>query len=229
MLVGRITIEVLRPVPLAPLAVDAAVVRPGRNVELVEAALIERGRRRARSRARTAWRLRLDPGVRRSSPTSRRRPGRTPAASARSSRPARPSATTPRWTTASSRARSPSPARRRVWMRMRHPLVAGEPTSPLARVLVAADSGNGVSAALDYRRHLFINTELTVHLIREPAGEWVRLDAVTRVGPARRRPRRRPCSRRDRAPRPLRADAAGAGAVTGARGALRSRTDGGTR
>ena len=53
---------------------------------------------------------------------------------------------------------------------MRHPLVAGEPTSPLARVLVAADPGNGVSAALDYRRFVFINTELTVHLLREPAG-----------------------------------------------------------
>ena len=39
-----------------------------------------------------------------------------------------------------------------------------------------------MSAALDYRRFLFINTELTVHLVREPAGEWVRLDAVTRPG-----------------------------------------------
>ena len=65
---------------------------------------------------------------------------------------------------------------------MRQPLVDGEPPSPLVRVLVAADSGNGVSAALDYRRYLFINTELTVHLTREPAGEWVCLDAVTRPG-----------------------------------------------
>src|ERR671924_2414735 len=36
-LVGRVTIEVLRPVPLAPVRVTAEVVRPGRNVELVEA------------------------------------------------------------------------------------------------------------------------------------------------------------------------------------------------
>ncbi len=69
-----------------------------------------------------------------------------------------------------------------VWMRMRQPLVEGEPVTPLSRVLVAADSGNGVSAALDFRRHLFINTELTVHLTREPAGEWVCLDAITRPG-----------------------------------------------
>ena len=70
-----------------------------------------------------------------------------------------------------------------VWMRMRHPLVEGEEPSPLQRVLVAADSGNGVSAALDYRRFLFINTDLTVHLHRGPATEWVCLDAVTRPEP----------------------------------------------
>ena len=69
-----------------------------------------------------------------------------------------------------------------VWMRMRQPLVAGEPTSPLA----AGARGGGLrqrrERALDYRRFLFINTELTVHLMREPAGEWVCLDAVTRPG-----------------------------------------------
>ena len=47
---------------------------------------------------------------------------------------------------------------------MRHPLVAGEEPSPLQRVLIAADAGNGVSAALDWRRYLFINTDLSVHL-----------------------------------------------------------------
>jgi hypothetical protein len=31
--------------------------------------------------------------------------------------------------------------------------------------------------------YLFINTELTVHLARMPVGEWVCLDAVSRIGP----------------------------------------------
>jgi hypothetical protein len=73
----------------------------------------------------------------------------------------------------------PGPAT--VWMRMQVPLVAGEEPSPLQRVLVAADSGNGVSAELDYHRYLFINTDLSVHLLRPPVGEWVCLDATTRV------------------------------------------------
>ncbi len=71
----------------------------------------------------------------------------------------------------------PGPAT--VWMRMRQPLVAGEDPTPLQRVLVAADSGNGVSATLDWSRFLFINVDLTVHLHRMPAGEWVCLDAIT--------------------------------------------------
>jgi len=66
-----------------------------------------------------------------------------------------------------------------VWMRMRHPLVPGEEPTPLQRVLIAADSGNGVSATLDYHRYLFVNVDLTVQLHRLPAGEWVGLDAVT--------------------------------------------------
>jgi hypothetical protein len=66
-----------------------------------------------------------------------------------------------------------------TWMRMRHPLIAGEEPTPLQRVLVAADSGNGISSTLDYRRWVFINVDLTVHLGRMPAGEWVCLDAIT--------------------------------------------------
>jgi hypothetical protein len=68
-----------------------------------------------------------------------------------------------------------------AWMRMKVDLVEGEEPSQLARVLVAADSGNGISMELDLTKSLFINTELSVHLIRMPAGEWVCLDARTRI------------------------------------------------
>jgi len=68
-----------------------------------------------------------------------------------------------------------------AWLRMRFPLVRGEAVSPLARVLIAADSGNGVSSALDYRRFIFVNPELTVHLHRPAEGEWVCLQAETIV------------------------------------------------
>jgi hypothetical protein len=71
----------------------------------------------------------------------------------------------------------PGPAT--AWLRMRQPLVAGEKPTPLQRTLVAADVGNGISAALDFRRFLFINVDLTVHLERMPKGEWIGVDAAT--------------------------------------------------
>jgi acyl-CoA thioesterase len=67
------------------------------------------------------------------------------------------------------------------WFRQRVPLVEGEDPSPLCRLIVAADSGNGISAVLPFRDHLFANIDLSVHLAREPAGEWICLDARTRV------------------------------------------------
>lgn len=49
----------------------------------------------------------------------------------------------------------------------------------MSRALLLADSGNGVSMALDPRIYIFINVDLTVALHRDPAGEWLLLDAET--------------------------------------------------
>ncbi|MBK7060078.1 MAG: thioesterase family protein [Rubrivivax sp.] len=68
-----------------------------------------------------------------------------------------------------------------IWFRLRHPLLAGEAPSPYQRVAVAADSGNGISAVLDYRQYLFLNADLTIHLLRRPVGEWIGLDARTHL------------------------------------------------
>jgi hypothetical protein len=69
-----------------------------------------------------------------------------------------------------------------VWFRLRHPLVEGESPSPYQRVAVAADSGNGVSAILDYGRYLFVNSDLTINLLRRPVGDWICLEARTCLG-----------------------------------------------
>jgi len=67
----------------------------------------------------------------------------------------------------------------RVWMRLRHPLLPDEPATPLVRLVAAADFGNGVSAELPFEDYLFINADLTIHLWRQPQGEWIGLDAQT--------------------------------------------------
>ena len=71
-----------------------------------------------------------------------------------------------------------------VWFRLRHPLIAGEAPTPIERVAVAADSGNGISAILDFSKYVFVNSDLTVNLLRKPEGEWICIEAQTLLGPA---------------------------------------------
>ena len=71
----------------------------------------------------------------------------------------------------------------RAWFRLTRPLIDDDPPSALARTVAAADFGNGISRVVDFDAYLFVNTDLTVHLHREPAGEWVLLDARTRSSP----------------------------------------------
>jgi hypothetical protein len=51
------------------------------------------------------------------------------------------------------------------------------------RVAVAADTGNGISAILDFARYTFVNADLTINLLRRSRGEWICLDARTHLGP----------------------------------------------
>jgi hypothetical protein len=69
-----------------------------------------------------------------------------------------------------------------VWFRLKHPLVKDEAPSPYQRVAVAADSGNGVSAVLDFYKYIFVNSDLTINLARRPVGEWICLQARTLLG-----------------------------------------------
>ncbi len=177
--VGRVTCEILRSVPIGPVRVEARVVRPGRRVQLLEAELRdEEGEPLMRA---SAWRIRTAPVE---IPAGALPPEEPPPAPEHGSEVEFfPTGQELGYHTAME-ARfleggfvEPGPAT--VWLRMRQPLVAGEEPTPLQRVLVIADVGNGVSATLDYGRYLFLNVDLTVHLERMPAGEWVCVDAVT--------------------------------------------------
>jgi Thioesterase-like superfamily len=176
--VGRVSFEILRSVPIAPLLVSARVLRPGRRVQLVEAELSDGEQVLMRA---AAWRIRTAPVD---------IPADALAVAAPPPGPEHgveveffPTGQELGYHTAmecrflAGGFVEPGPAT--VWLRMRQPLVSGEEPSPLQRTLVAADVGNGVSANLDYRRFLFINVDLTVHLERMPVGEWVCVDAVT--------------------------------------------------
>ncbi len=181
--VGRVTFEVVRPVPIAEVRPTARIVRPGRRVQMVEASLADAaGEVVLMARA---WRIRTAEVDISSAVISLPEP--MPGLESAERVPFFPVEDGPGYHTAIEQLfleggfAEPGPAR--VWTRMRYPLVAGEEPTPLQRTLVVADSGNGVSSALDFRRFLFINVDLSVHLERLPEGEWVGLDAVTRPQP----------------------------------------------
>jgi hypothetical protein len=182
--VGRITFEILRSVPIAPVRVQARVVRPGRRVQMLEAELSDvEGEVLMRARG---WRIRK--GEVEVPPEAIVAADPPPPPEQAAEETFFPTGQEHGYHSAmevrfvSGGWLEPGPAT--VWLRMRHPLVAGEETTPLQRTLVVADVGNGVSASLDFRRYLFINVDLTAQLERMPVGEWIGIDAMTLPQPS---------------------------------------------
>jgi hypothetical protein len=181
MRVARLTFDIVRPVPIDTLTVTTRLLRAGRSVAAIEADLsTPNGTVAMRA---TALLIRVVERVAPAVPDDPPSGGPDTAAAGEffpvSYDVGYHTAMEYRFTQGSFL--TPGPAT--CWMRMRVPLVEGEDPSPLSRVLVAADSGNGISSVLDWREYLFINPELTVHLHRYPAGEWVCLSARTVIDP----------------------------------------------
>lgn len=179
MTLARVTMEILGPVPIEDLRVTSRVERSGRAVELLSAELATEQRPVVRA---SAWR------IARADTTDVLDGLAKPLAAPETGRQMyRQDGWLPgyldamEWSALSGGLDQPGPGT--AWARQRVPLVDGEEPTGLQRLLAVADSGSGLSSRLDPRQWLFVNTELTVHLLREPAGEWIGLDANTEIGP----------------------------------------------
>jgi acyl-coenzyme A thioesterase PaaI-like protein len=179
----RLTLELLRPVGLAPFTVTASVVRPGRKVQVVDAVVEQSG-------VQVAWgrvlRIRVDPSVVVPEPRTPEIGAPDPVAAGVAApsrvqgyRAFHNAGVEIRYVAGHLDRSGPATA----WFRLRVPVVAGEEPSPGQRAVAVADFGNGISSELDMTTSVFVNPDLTVHLLRPPAGEWIALDARTRFGP----------------------------------------------
>lgn len=173
--IARMAVDLLGPVPVRPLSVTTTVLRPGRLVSLLEATLRddEAGRDCAVARAWVLPRAGSGPGV--SRPLSH-----TPADGVHTPLPLSWSrgyvdAVDWRWIKGAVLEAGPAV----VWMRPLVPLLPDEPLGGLPMLMTCVDSASGVSAALDPAEWSFMNTELTVHVVREPVGDWVCVEAET--------------------------------------------------
>ncbi len=183
--VARLTANLLRPIPIAALTVAVQTDYAGRNAAHFSAVLCAEGKEVARCTAlmQREAALALPEGLpghplpQAPRPPEHSPEGRFPFASAE--RVGYGDLVETR-VAAGALFRGPCA----IWFRLRHPLIEGEVPGPLERVAVAADSGNGISAILDYRRYAFVNSDLTVNLLRPAAGEWICIEAQTLLGPA---------------------------------------------
>lgn len=185
---SRITVEILGGVPVGEVALTAWVERPGRRIELIRAEMSAAGPdgQRRTVAAASAWRLRTTPTEEALTHAESPLPPAPP-----QDAPGNGASVLPKpWQAGfvlaldwhpcelPGAAGGPSGA----WLRMRHPLVAGEETTPTQRAMAVADTANGVGARIDTRQFTFLNTELTVHLYEPPTGVWVGLRAETSAG-----------------------------------------------
>jgi hypothetical protein len=188
---ASVDVDILRPVPVGKLTARTRVVRPGRRVALLETVLEAAGQEVLHARG---WRIAVAAGPAAAGGSGGAGPSGDagPPAGPPAIPPARPAALAPGafndgymtamdWRYVSGGGLG-TPGPGAAWIRPTIPLLPGEELSPMCRALLIADSGNGVSAELDPARFLFLNVDLKVVLQRDPAGEWLLLDAVTSIG-----------------------------------------------
>lgn len=185
---ARLTFDILGPVPVADLVLTAQTLRPGRRVALAQATLAPAADPSRPVMTLQAWLVRQVPE---DSPIPHL--PQTPAAAA----PMRPAPWQPMARPAGWRAgyldaidwhwvagsfEEPGPAT--VWTRLRSAVVSGEVPDPVERLVAVADSASGVSAVASPNRLLYVNTDLTLHLTREPRGTEIWMRAETTLDPS---------------------------------------------
>ena len=180
MQIARVTIDLMRPVPVAPLSIEREVLREGRKIQLCGIKLLADGvvvvnasvlKIKTQSQA-------LPPGIR---GFAARTAGAGPVDGRAADHGGSPFTKCISMRAAHGRFGMVGPAA--IWFRIDRPLIAGSPISQAMRAVVAADFSNGTSSALDFRQWTFINADLSVNFARQPVGEWILLDGECSIGP----------------------------------------------
>ena len=174
----RLAYDILGPVPVGPVRVAARLARGGRRVELIEAVLDAGDEERPLMRLH-AWRMRArDDGFGQALRAPHRpEDGRSETARFFSEEIAYHRSL--EWRFVKGSFNAPGPAA--VWTRPACALVEGDAITPLEHLLVMSDAASGISHELDWQRFMFVNVDLNLALMRPPSGEWMCMDAVTRL------------------------------------------------
>jgi hypothetical protein len=181
MRVARMTFDLLRPVPVGRLHVEAQVRREGKRIQLVESRIVHDGVEVAAARV---LRVRVGdqselaggppPALHVPAPPPPPSDGVAPWAQAGGVGDAVRARYVPGFIKALEIARVTPTA---MWFRLRVPVVAGEATSPAVLVAAIADFVSGSSSYLDSTTWSAVNADVSVQLLRDPVGGWIAVDA----------------------------------------------------
>lgn len=178
--VARVTIDLMRPVPIAPLTFETQMLREGRKIHLCGVTLSANGVPVVRASV-----LKIRSEAQPLPPDIADLPIDLPMPD--ESRVLAPDfSASPFVETISLRAARgdfgvPGPGA--IWYRLDGSIVAGAANSQAMRAVVASDFCNGTSATLDFRAWRFLNADLTVSFARQPVGDWILVDAESWIGP----------------------------------------------
>lgn len=178
---ARVTAEIFRPVPVTDLVVRARLSRPGRRVAWAEANLATAAEPEQPVMRASVWLVRRTERPLDTPPTPS---GPAPPPGAAQKAPSTWGGgylDAVSWELSAGSFAEPGPAT--AWTRLRVDLVDTEPTTSLEHLAIVADAGSGISAVADPSRLVFVNTEITLHLVREPIGESVWMDSRTTIDP----------------------------------------------
>jgi hypothetical protein len=175
---ARLTIDMFRSVPLAPLTVTTRPVRAGRRIAVLDVTIEQGGVPVGQGRAVLLRRSEQPGGTFRPAPAwdAPKPPMLGPPRSSSSDRWTAPWES---WPVGD----ADGAVRGGLWIRDVHPLVTGERLTPLVRVAMAADLASPVS---NFSTHglSFINADYTVYLGREPRGEHVGIQPSAHISEA---------------------------------------------
>lgn len=180
MQVTRLTIDLMRPVPVGPLTFASEIVKEGRKIQLCVVRLFADGVEVVRAQV---LRIRI---LANAIPDSAATPPLDVPGPEQCADDAGDAARNVFLSTMSMRpafGRFIEQGRAAIWFRANMPLIEGQPLSPLLRAVIASDFCNGVSPVLDFGAWTFINADLTVNLARQPVGDWILVNAESGAGP----------------------------------------------
>ncbi len=174
----RLTVDLMRPVPVAPLSIEAEVVREGRKIQLCAIRLLAEGVEVARA---TVLKIRTQPVA--FPDIALEMPIDVPGPETSREEPQKSSSFLGSVSLRAARGGFLLPGPAAIWFRPERPIVEGSSISQAMRTALAADCSNGVSSVLDFAKWSFINADLTVTFARQPVGDWILLNSEMTLGP----------------------------------------------